>query len=161
MDHIQNGDYKVAHNIPLVDYGFRLYTKAWTEDGEKPKDGFLRVIHGVMRGAFIASMFGTRTSIHIKDSMLATFNLLVLGAPKIWYIVPSKNGERFKQFLGQKGLLEPAFEKRCFVEAFANGCLAISERNEELWDAPSRTTTRDDSDDRFKDDVSLDNINGI
>lgn len=102
-------------------------------DGERPEDGFLRVIHGVTRGAIISSMFGTRTSIHIEDSMLATFNLLVVGAPKIWYIVPSKNGERFKRFLGRKGLLESAFEKRCFVEAFANGRLAISESEMETY----------------------------
>ena len=133
MDHIQNDDCKVAYNIPLVDDGFGLCTKAWTVDGERPEDGFLRVIHGVTRGAIIASMFGTRTSIHVKDSMLAIFNLLVLGAPKIWYIVPSKNGERFKQLLGRKGLLEPAFEKQCFVEAFANGRLAISKSEMENY----------------------------
>lgn len=133
MDHILKGDCKVAHNIPLVDDGFGVCTKAWALEGVRPENGFLRVIRGVTRGAIIGSMFGTRTSIHVEDSMLATFNLLVLGAPKVWYIVPSTNDKRFQRFLLRKGLLEAAFQKRCFIEAFADDPLAIAEAEMELY----------------------------
>lgn len=134
MCHIWKGNCKVAHNIPLVDDGFGLCAKAWVMDGERPKDACLRVIHGVTRGAIIASMFGTRTSVHVEDSLLATFNLMVLGAPKIWYIVPNRNGDRFKHFLMSKGLLEATFEKRCFIQAFADGHLTLSKSEMESYE---------------------------
>jgi hypothetical protein len=134
MDPILRGDCKVSHNIPLVDDGFGACVRAWVEDGHRPEDGFLRIIHGVTRGAIIASMFGTRTSIHVEDSMLATFNLLVFGAPKIWYIVPNRNGDLFRQFLKRQGLLGAAFEKRCFVQAFADRDLALSRSDMERFE---------------------------
>ena len=126
MDYIAKGDCKVAHNIPLVDDGFGLCATMRMKGFKTRTDGCLRVICGVTRGAIIASMFGTRTSVHVEDSLLATFNILILGAPKIWYIVPFENGEHFQDLLQKKGLLEAAFEKRCFVQAFANGSITIS-----------------------------------
>ena len=134
MDHILKGDCKVALNILLVDDGFGICAKAWVADGVRPKDGFLKIIHGVTRGVIIASMFGTRTSIRVVDSVLATFKLLVLGAPKIWYIVLNRNSNRFKQFLKRKGLLKATFEKRCFIKAFADHHFAISESEMESYE---------------------------
>jgi hypothetical protein len=53
--------------------------------------------------------------------MLATFNILAIGAPKIWYIVPNHKNVELTKFLRQKNLLNAIFTKRCFVEVFLNG----------------------------------------
>lgn len=123
--HIQNGDYKIAHSTLLVNDDFGLCIETWTT-GERLEDRCLRVIHEVTRDAIIPSIFGIRTSIHIEDGMLVTFNLLILDASKIWYIVPNKNSECFKLLLGRKGLLKEAFKKLCFIQAFADDYFAIS-----------------------------------
>ena len=55
--------------------------------------------------AIIVSIFATRILVHVGDNLLIPFNLSVLGAPKIWYIVPNQNGTCFKHLLKSKRLL--------------------------------------------------------
>ena len=50
--------------------------------------GLLQFIEGVMRRGIIASMFGSRTSIHVEDGFLSTYNFMLFGSPKFWCIVP-------------------------------------------------------------------------
>lgn len=43
---------------------------------EKRKDAFFCFIYEIAKGVIMASMLDTRTSVHFKDSLLTTFNLL-------------------------------------------------------------------------------------
>ena len=115
---LERGDSRVATSIALADEGFGKCVKKYCQGEKKAK---LEVIDGVNKGAIIGSMFGSRTSIHVEDGMLGTYNLLLIGAPKIWYMVPKKNGIKFRRYLVKKNLLGAVLAKTCFVHAFANG----------------------------------------
>ena len=60
--------------------------------------GLLQIIEGVTRGAIIASMFGSKTSIHVEDGFLSIYNFMLFGTPKIWYIVPNVIHIQFESF---------------------------------------------------------------
>lgn len=89
-------------------------------DGGKFKSKVLRIIAGVNKGSIITSMFGSRTSIHVEDAFLGTYNYMLIGAPKIWYMVPKRHGAGFRRYLRERKLLGTVIEKTCFVRAFAD-----------------------------------------
>lgn len=123
---IRASDSRVASSFPLVDDAFGRCVEGWCTGDKR---AILRIIDGVNRGAIITSMFGARTSVHVEDAFLCTFNLLVAGAPKIWYVVPRRHALGFRQFLVDRGLFQNTLEKRCFVEAFATGCRGMEEHD--------------------------------
>jgi len=128
IKYIEISNCKIAHNMPLVDDDFGACARAWIGGGEKTREKILQIIHGITGGTIIASMFSTRTLVHVEDNILSTFNLLILDAPKIWYIIPSRNNDRFRRFLKKKGFLTTTMEKRCFIQTFANYGYIIFEK---------------------------------
>ena len=61
---IKDGDPRIASALTLADDGFGECAKMWC-NGQRY--GLLQIIEGVMRGAIIASIFGSKTSIHVED----------------------------------------------------------------------------------------------
>lgn len=118
LEDIEQGDCRTAHSFPLLDDAFGKCVRLWCEQNRNGRG--LEIIQGVNRGAIIASTFGTRTSIHVEDAMLATFNLLVVGAPKIWYFVPRCKGLEFKEFLKRRKWLNNTLQKRCYPQTFCD-----------------------------------------
>ena len=110
MEYIEKGSASSAHAIPLIDDAYGKCVKLWYTE-RRESEGLLRIISGVTRGAIIGSIFGTRTSIHVEDTLLGTFNLLVLGTPKIWYIVPKHKSEEFTWFFKKRKWLEHVYHK--------------------------------------------------
>ena len=119
---IKNGGPRVASALILADNGFGECAKMWC-NGQRY--GLLQIIEGVMRGAIIASMFGSMTSIHVEDGFLSTYNLMLFGVPKIWYIVPKCHSHIFQKNLVAQNLFDTVVSKNCYVKAFGEGRMVI------------------------------------
>ena len=87
--------------------------------------GLLQIIEGVTRGAIIASMFGSKTSIHVEDGFLSTYNFMLFGVPKIWYIVPKHHSHTFQKFLVAQNLFDTVVSKNYYIKAFGEGRMVI------------------------------------
>ena len=70
-------------------------------------------------------MFGSRTSIHVEDGFLSTYNFMLFGVPKIWYIVPKRHSHIFQKFLMAQNLFDTRVSKNCYVKAFGEGRMVI------------------------------------
>jgi hypothetical protein len=96
--------------LALMDDGFGECVKK-IDNGKVEHVQSLSLIDGVNKGSIIASMFGSRTSVHVEDAFLGTYNLLLIGAPKAWYMIPKKCSCAFRYFLSKMGLLHTILTK--------------------------------------------------
>jgi len=74
------------------------------------------------------------TSIHVEDALLGTFNLLVLDAPKIWYIVLKHKSEDFTKFLKKRKWLQHIYRNQCYINCFSNGSKTLSFEDMEKYE---------------------------
>lgn len=75
----------------------------WNINGFTDKHSILNVntkidrIPGVQSSYVLVGMQGTFFCAHKEDNDLASINILLEGAPKIWYIIPQKHAEKFEK----------------------------------------------------------------
>jgi hypothetical protein len=133
LEFIEKGNANIVHSIPFVDDAFGECARVWCTK-ESKNEGLLRMIFGDTQGVIIASSYGTRTSIHVEDGFLGTFNLLVLDTPKIWYIVPKHKSEEFTKFLKKRKWLQHVYCKGCHIDCFTNSIKALSSEDIEKYE---------------------------
>ncbi|KAK9840784.1 hypothetical protein WJX81_004448 [Elliptochloris bilobata] len=81
-----------ASAVSFCDDGLGATVRAAAASGGRHLDLAVGVTYGVV----IMSMAFTRTTVHVEDGLLAAYNMLVLGAPKVWYIVPRAAAPAFE-----------------------------------------------------------------
>jgi len=70
---------------------------------------------GVGFAAIILSLACTFTPVHIEDLLLGAVNMLLLGAWKVWFLVPKSGADQFMDLLKTKYGPSAAKQVRCFV----------------------------------------------
>jgi hypothetical protein len=97
---IKRGNTRMDSTLILVDDGFSECVKKWCTS---QRNKFLQIIDGVNKGSIITSMYGAMTSIHVEDTLLSTFYLMIVGTSKIWYL---RHFSCFREFLRENEFLE-------------------------------------------------------
>lgn len=99
----------------------------WNINGFSEKHSILNVnpvsdrIPGVQSSYVMVGMAGTWFCAHKEDSDMASMNILLEGNPKIWYILPYKEAEKFetlfRELLGnlQRRLCPTVLRHKCFI----------------------------------------------
>ena len=64
--------------------------------------------------------------IHMEDGFLSTYNFILFGAPKIWYIISKCYSHKFFKFLLDQTLFDTMVSKNCSIKAFVEGRMVIS-----------------------------------
>lgn len=76
-------------------------------------------IPGVQTSFVNVGMEGTFFCAHTEDSNIASVNVLLEGAPKVWYILPYKEAHKFRKLFGEleggNMVCKTSINHKCFV----------------------------------------------
>ena len=114
----------IIHSIQFVNDAFGECVKMWCTK-EQESEGLLYIISSVTRNVVIRTTFETCTLIHMEDALLNTFNLLVLDAPKILYVISKYKFEELTKCLKKQKWFKHVYYKQCHIDCFSNDTKAL------------------------------------